>query len=62
LHFINRHNTQSSDFKDYEFSRATVTDLWSRGLEGARRAIGSPKWKDAIEFLSRIGIYDMTTQ
>ena len=28
VHFINRHNARSVDFKDYEFLRATVTDLW----------------------------------
>ncbi|MGT2494880.1 DUF3734 domain-containing protein [Cupriavidus basilensis] len=48
LHFINRHNTQSSDFKDYEFSRATVTDLWNGGLEDARSAVASPKWKGSV--------------
>jgi NTE family protein len=62
LHFINRHNTQSSDFKDYEFSRATVTDLWNGGLEDARHAAASQKWKDAMGTTSGIGIYDMTTQ
>ncbi|MDW3684309.1 patatin-like phospholipase family protein [Cupriavidus sp. CV2] len=62
LHFINRHNTQSANFKDYEFSRATVTDLWNGGLEDARRAIASPKWKEAMELASGIGIYDMTIQ
>jgi NTE family protein len=61
LHFINRHNTLSSDFKDYEFSRATVTDLWNGGLEDARNAIASPKWKDAMGVTSGISIYDMTT-
>ncbi|KJK23034.1 membrane protein [Burkholderiaceae bacterium 16] len=61
LHFINRHNTQSSDFKDYEFSRATVTDLWNGGLEDARRAVASPKWKEALALTSGIGIYDMTS-
>ena len=62
LHFINRHNTQSANFKDFEFSRATVTDLWNGGLEDARRAIASPKWKEAMELASGIGIYDMTIQ
>lgn len=61
MHFINRHNTQSSDFKDYEFSRATVTDLWNGGLEDARRAVAGPKWKEAMAQTSGIGIYDMTT-
>jgi NTE family protein len=62
LHFINRRNTQSADFKDYEFSRATVTDLWNGGLEDARNAIASPKWNDAMGTTCGIGIYDMTTR
>jgi NTE family protein len=62
LHFINRHDTQSSDFKDYEFSRATVTDLWNGGFEDARTAIAGPKWKEALGITSGIGIFDMTTQ
>jgi NTE family protein len=41
LHFINRHNTPSSSFKDCEFSRATVTDLWNAGLDDACRAAAS---------------------
>ena len=60
LHFINRHNTYSANFKDYEFSRATVTDLWNGGLEDARRAVASPKWQEAMALVSGIGIYDMT--
>jgi NTE family protein len=62
LHFINRRNTQSADFKDCEFSRATVTDLWNGGLKDARDAIASQKWKDAMGTTSGISIYDMTTR
>ena len=28
VHFINRHHPRATSFKDCEFSRATVTDLW----------------------------------
>jgi hypothetical protein len=45
VHFINRHNTRSLDFKDYEFSRATVTDLWEGGHNDVRRAISNPDWQ-----------------
>ena len=31
VHLINRHDTKSSDFKDYEFSRATVTSSGAAG-------------------------------
>ncbi len=33
IHLVNRHDTKSSDFKDYEFSRATVEELWKRGSQ-----------------------------
>jgi NTE family protein len=31
IRLVNRHDTKSSDFKDYEFSRATVDELWQAG-------------------------------
>jgi Patatin phospholipase/Patatin-like phospholipase len=62
MHFINRHNTQSSDLKDYEFSRAAVTDLRNGGLNDARRAVAGAKWKEAMAIERGIGTYDMTTQ
>jgi len=39
---VNRHDTRSSDFKDYEFSRTTVNDLWQGGHDDVRRAISHP--------------------
>jgi NTE family protein len=60
VHFINRHNTRSANFKDYEFSRATVTDLWEGGLEDARRSIDSPEWREATDLGNGIRIYDLT--
>jgi NTE family protein len=60
VHFINSHNTRSANFKDYEFSRATVTDLWEGGLEDARRSMDSPEWKEATDLGNGIRIYDLT--
>jgi len=60
VRFTNRHNTRSSDFKDYEFSRATVTDLWQGGLGDVRDAIGRQAWRDAMELAEGIDVYDMT--
>jgi len=42
IRLVNRHDTKSSDFKDYEFSRATVNDLWLGGHDDARRALQRP--------------------
>jgi NTE family protein len=60
VHFINRHNTRSSDFKDYEFSRATVTQLWEGGLNDVRRSIAHPEWRNAMELAHGIHVYDLT--
>jgi len=60
IHFINRHNTRSSDFKDYEFSRATVTELWEGGLSDVHRSIAHPEWRNAMEVAHGIHIYDLT--
>ncbi len=42
VHLVNRHDTQSRSFKDYEFSRATVTDLWRGGEDDIRHVMTNP--------------------
>ncbi|MFP3558832.1 patatin-like phospholipase family protein [Paraburkholderia sp. SIMBA_049] len=59
VHFVNRHTTQSSDFKDYEFSRATVMDLWDFGHSDVRYSIAHPEWRNATEIAPGIHIYDL---
>lgn len=39
IHLVNRHDTKSSDFKDYEFSRATVDDLWAGGVDDIQKIL-----------------------
>jgi NTE family protein len=60
VHFINRHNTRSCDFKDYEFSRATVTELWEGGISDVRCSIAHPEWRNAMEVAHGIRVYDLT--
>ena len=43
VHLVNRYNTKSSDFKDYEFSRATVNDLWQGGYEDMQKVLEHPE-------------------
>jgi NTE family protein len=46
VHMINRRYRYTSSSKDYEFSRATVTELWEAGRETARRTFAHPElWK-----------------
>ena len=39
VHVINRHALRASQYKDTEFSRATVTDLWNAGSSDLQRTL-----------------------
>jgi NTE family protein len=43
VHLVNRHDTQSADFKDYEFSRATVNELWQGGHDDTQQVLVHPQ-------------------
>ena len=43
VHLVNRHDTGSSDFKDYEFSRATIDDLWRGGQYDVAESADAPR-------------------
>ena len=60
VHFINRHNTRSVEFKDYEFSRATVTDLWDGGHDDVRRSIANPDWNRVTDLAEGIRVFDLS--
>jgi NTE family protein len=60
VHFINRHNTRSSNFKDYEFSRATVMELWDFGYRDAHKALSDPQWREATDLGNGVQVYDLT--
>jgi NTE family protein len=60
VHFINRHDTYSSHFKDAEFSRATVTELWEAGQSDVRHAIAHPEWRRLTDLGHGMRVYDIT--
>jgi NTE family protein len=60
IHFTNRHGTDSSRFKDAEFSRATVEELWTAGETDVREAIAHPEWRHLTDLGHGIRIYDIT--
>lgn len=60
VHFVNRHNTRSLDFKDYEFSRATMTDLWEGGHNDVRRSIANADWHRVTDLAEGIRVFDFT--
>jgi NTE family protein len=60
VHFINRHHPRATSFKDAEFSRATVTDLWQGGLGDVRHAHADPQWHRAMAVTEGgVRVYDM---
>ena len=59
IRLVNRHDTKSSDFKDYEFSRATVNDLWLAGHEDARRVLESPDSCRVSDLGNGVRVFDL---
>ena len=59
IHLINRRLASSSNAKDYEFSRATMRQLWDGGLEDMRRTCAHPDWDRASELVEGVRIYDL---
>jgi NTE family protein len=52
VHLINRRSRYTSSSKDYEFSRATVNELWAAGREAAQRSfahLGTLKGKTTAD-------------
>jgi len=60
VQLINRHDTRSSSFKDYEFSRATVNALWDAGALDVRRTVAHPEWCRATEHHEGMREFDLT--
>ena len=60
VRLVNRHNTGSLDFKDYEFSRATMTDLWAGGYNDVRLSIANPEWRRVTDVTHGIRVFDLT--
>lgn len=59
LHLINRRLSHASSAKDYEFSRATVRQLWAAGLEDVRRSCAHAKWSKVTECEEGIQVLDL---
>lgn len=59
VHLINRHEMRTSQYKDCEFSRTTVNDLWNAGLSDVRRLISDPEWMRVTEMGNGLRVYDL---
>jgi NTE family protein len=60
VHLINRHPSRNHEFKDGDFARATVTELWEAGRSDARRIISHPEWCNVTDFGEGLHVYDLT--
>jgi NTE family protein len=59
-HLINRRLATSINAKDYEFSRATVRELWGAGLEDVRRSFARRQWLEAREVVNGVRVFDLS--
>jgi NTE family protein len=59
IHLVNRHDTKSSDFKDYEFSRATVDELWQAGHHDVQRVITRPDSCNITDLGNGVRVFDL---
>ncbi len=59
IHLVNRHDTKSSDFKDYEFSRATVDDLWQGGHNDVQKVLEHPDACRVTELGNGVRVFDL---
>jgi NTE family protein len=59
VHMINRRYRYTSSSKDYEFSRATVNELWAAGLDAARRTFKHPELWEGGKLADGIRVFDV---
>ena len=59
VHLVNRHDTGSRDFKDYEFSRATVDDLWRGGRSDVQKVLTNPEGCEAIDYGNGVRVFEL---
>ena len=58
-HLINRRFSTSTNAKDYEFSRATIRQLWEAGLDDVRRTCAHREWEKACELVPGVRVFDL---
>jgi len=59
-HLVNRRFATSINAKDYEFSRATVRQLWQEGLDDVHRSYAHLKRLKASEVVSGVRVFDLS--
>lgn len=56
---INRRTTRSGSSKDYEFSRATVSEAWASGLEDVRHSASGIDWIQPMDLGPGVRVFDL---
>jgi NTE family protein len=59
VHLVNGRCSYTGSTKDYEFSRATVKELWAAGLEDARRVVAHPQRLIRTKVSESVRVYDL---
>ena len=59
-HLINRRLSNSATWKDYEFSRATMNELWAAGLDDVRRGVANRRRLRPKSVSPGIEVVDLT--
>ncbi len=59
VHLVNRCDTKSFDFKDYEFSRATVDQLWQSGRDDVRQMLQHPEACRVTDLGNGVRVFDL---
>jgi NTE family protein len=60
VHLVNRCDTKSSDFKDYEFSRATVDQLWQAGHDDVQKVLTQPEACRITDLGNGVRVFDLS--
>jgi NTE family protein len=59
MHLINRHRGYDSASKDYEFSRATMLELWAAGRADVEKTLADPHWIHRSRPPHGIAVFDL---
>jgi NTE family protein len=62
VHLINRRYSYTTHSKDFDFSRATVRQLWDAGLADARRTLARPEWLERPKRAGGVRVYDLARE
>jgi len=60
VHLIKRSAAYSTEFKDFEFSRASMQDHWDEGISDVRRSLTHPRWIERQMPATGVEILDLT--